>query len=55
MGRPSLRSIRREELLDAVVGTITTKGVAGLTVADVAKLAGTQSSKVHHIWALEKK
>jgi AcrR family transcriptional regulator len=30
------------------VGTITTKGVAGLTVADVAKLAGTQSSKVHH-------
>ena len=48
MGRPSLRSIRREELLDAVVGIITTKGVAGLTVADVAKLAGTQSSKVHH-------
>ena len=48
MGRPSLRGIRQEELLDAVVGTITTKGVAGLTVADVAKLAGTQSSKVHH-------
>jgi TetR/AcrR family transcriptional repressor of bet genes len=48
MGRPSLRSIRQEELLDAVVGIITSKGVAGLTVADVAKLAGTQSSKVHH-------
>ena len=48
MGRPSLRTIRQEELLDAVVGIITTKGVAGLTVADVAKLAGTQSSKVHH-------
>jgi TetR/AcrR family transcriptional repressor of bet genes len=48
MGRPSLRTIRQEELLDAVVGIITTKGVAGLTVADVAKLAGTQPSKVHH-------
>ena len=48
MGRPSLRSMRQEELLDAVVGIITSKGVAGLTVADVAKLAGTQSSKVHH-------
>jgi TetR/AcrR family transcriptional repressor of bet genes len=48
MGRPSLRTIRQEELLDAVVGIITSKGVAGLTVADVAKLAGTQSSKVHH-------
>jgi TetR/AcrR family transcriptional repressor of bet genes len=48
MGRPSLRSIRQEELLDAVVGIITSKGVAGLTVADGAKLAGTQSSKVHH-------
>jgi AcrR family transcriptional regulator len=48
MGRPSLHSIRQEELLDAVVGIITSKGVAGLTVADVAKLAGTQSSKVHH-------
>ena len=48
MGRPSLRIIRQEELLDAVVGIITTKGVAGLTVADVAKLAGTQPSKVHH-------
>jgi AcrR family transcriptional regulator len=48
MGRPSLRAIRREELLDAVVGCITSKGVAGLTVADVAKLAGTQPSKVHH-------
>jgi AcrR family transcriptional regulator len=40
--------MRQEELLDAVVGIITSKGVAGLTVADVAKLAGTQSSKVHH-------
>lgn len=48
MGRPSLRTIRREELLDAVVGCITTRGVAGVTVAEVAKLAGTQSSKVHH-------
>jgi AcrR family transcriptional regulator len=48
MGRPSLVDIRRAELLDAVVGCITAKGVAGTTVAAVAQLAGTQPSKVHH-------
>jgi AcrR family transcriptional regulator len=48
MGRPSLVSIRQAELLDAVVGCITTKGVAGTTVTEVAQLAGTQPSKVHH-------
>jgi AcrR family transcriptional regulator len=48
MGRPSLAEIRRAELLDAVVGCIATHGVSGTTVAAVAQLAGTQSSKVHH-------
>lgn len=48
MGRPSLVEIRRAELLDAVVGCIATKGVAGTTVTEVALLAGTQPSKVHH-------
>ena len=48
MGRPSLVEIRRAELLDAVVGCIATHGVSGTTVAAVAQLAGTQSSKVHH-------
>jgi AcrR family transcriptional regulator len=48
VGRPSLAAVRREELLDAVEACITAQGVAGTTVAAVAKLAGTQPSKVHH-------
>lgn len=48
MGRPSLVTLRRAELLDAVEVCITAHGVAGTTVARIAELAGTQPSKVHH-------
>jgi AcrR family transcriptional regulator len=48
VGRPSLVTVRRAELLDAVEECITARGVAGTTVAAVAELAGTQPSKVHH-------
>jgi AcrR family transcriptional regulator len=43
-----MADIRRAELIDAVVGCIATKGVAATTVVEVAQLAGTQPSKVHH-------
>jgi AcrR family transcriptional regulator len=48
VGRPSLATERRAELLDAVEACITARGVTGTTVAAVAELAGTQPSKVHH-------
>jgi AcrR family transcriptional regulator len=48
VGRPSLATVRRAELLDAVEACITARGVTGTTVAAVAELAGTQPSKVHH-------
>jgi AcrR family transcriptional regulator len=48
VGRPSLATVRRAELLDAVEACITERGVNGTTVAAVAALAGTQPSKVHH-------
>ncbi len=48
MGRPSLAPQRTVELLDAVDRVILRDGVAGATVASVAREAGTQPSLVHH-------
>jgi len=48
MGRPSLASVRCEELLDAAVVCILERGVEGTTIARIAAIAGVPSSLVHH-------
>ena len=48
MGRPSLVATRTEQLLAAVEAVILRDGVAGMTIAAVARESGLLPSHVHH-------
>ena len=48
MARPSLASVRRPEILDAVCTTMLRVGVANTTLARIADVAGVQPSIIRH-------
>lgn len=48
VGRPSVRSQRREEILDAAVEVILEFGIAGATRSRIAERAGVRPPAVHH-------
>ena len=48
MGRPSLASVRRPEILDAVRTTMLRVGVASTTLTRIAETAGLQPSIIRH-------
>ncbi|KAB7613338.1 transcriptional regulator BetI [Amylibacter sp. SFDW26] len=48
MGRQDIKSIRRAELIDAVMITIHRYGFADLTVSQIAKEAETSTGSIHY-------
>lgn len=48
VGRPSVRSQRREEILDAAIEVILEFGIAGATRSRIAERAGVRPPAVHH-------
>ena len=48
VGRPSVRSQRREEILDAAVEVILEFGIAGATRSRIAERAGIRPPAIHH-------
>ncbi len=48
MGRPSVRELRRDEILDAAVQVILDHGIAGATRARIAERAGVRPPAIHH-------
>ena len=48
IGRPSVRELRREEILDAAVLVILEHGIAGATRGRIAERAGVQPPAIHH-------
>lgn len=51
MGRPSLREVRRAELVRAFARTLGTHGQRGATIGAVAAEAGLAPGMVHHYFA----
>ena len=48
MGRPSLREVRRAEIVDAFARVLADHGYAGATIARVADEAGVAPGLLHH-------
>lgn len=51
MGRPSLRTARRAEIVTAFAKVLSQHGFSGATIAAVAEQAGVAPSLVHHYFA----
>jgi len=48
MGRRSLHTIRRKELIEATISTISLHGIADTTISRIGSIAGVSPGIVHH-------
>lgn len=48
MGKRSIKSIRRDELMDAAIDVVGTEGLSGATMAVIASRAGMSTGLVNH-------